>query len=83
MDDEEWMEYLRVSRPRHSASRMASVPAMGAQRRSMGGKICLERYQSMSGLRVEVEDSTSPGAYARLAAGSEAEMLQEAAEVMM
>lgn len=83
MDDEEWMEYLRVSRPRHSASRMASVPAMGAQRRSMGGKICLDKYHSMSGLRVEVGAITSPGAYARFAADSEVEMLQEAAEVMM
>lgn len=37
----------------------------------------------MSGLRVEVGDITSPGAYARLAADSEGEMLQEPAEVMM
>jgi len=38
---EEAMLYFLVSRPRHSARRTASVPGMGAQRRSMGGKICL------------------------------------------
>lgn len=39
--EEEAMLYFLVSRPRHSARRTASVPGMGAQRRSMGGKICL------------------------------------------
>ena len=38
---DELMLYFLVSRPRHSARRTASVPGMGAQRRSMGGKICL------------------------------------------
>ncbi len=33
--------YFRASRPRHSARWTASVPGMGAQRRSIGGKICL------------------------------------------
>ena len=53
------MEYFFVSRPRHSARCIASVPGMGAQRRSIGGKICLWRYHSMSGFRVEVADITS------------------------
>ena len=35
------MEYFLVSRPRHEARWRASVPGMGAQRRSIGGKICL------------------------------------------
>lgn len=84
MEDEELpMEYLRVSRPRHSARWMESVPGMGAQRRSMGGKICLYRYHSMSGFRVEVGGKTSVGAYARFAAGSEGDVLDEAGEVMM
>lgn len=39
--EEELMEYLRVSRPRHSANCRESVPGMGAQRRSIGGNICL------------------------------------------
>lgn len=37
------MRYLDVSRPRHSARRVTFVPAMGAQRRSTGGRICLWR----------------------------------------
>lgn len=37
----------------------------------------------MSGLRVEVGDITSLGAYARLAAESEGEVLLEVADVMM
>ena len=41
LDEEEAMLYFRVSRPRHSARWTASVPGMGAQRRSIGGKICL------------------------------------------
>ena len=40
-DAAEAMLYFLVSRPRHSARRTASVPGIGAQRRSMGGKICL------------------------------------------
>ena len=56
------MAYFLVSRPRHSASRTAEVPGIGAQRRSMGGKICFRRYQSVSGLRVEVGVVTSAGA---------------------
>lgn len=40
-DAAEAMLYFLVSRPRHSARWTASVPGMGAQRRSMGGKICL------------------------------------------
>ena len=40
-DATEAMLYFLVSRPRHSARRTASVPGIGAQRRSMGGKICL------------------------------------------
>lgn len=67
--EEEVRVYLRVSRPRHEARRTASVPGMGAQRRSMGGKICLVRYQSMSGFRREVGERTSVGAKARLAKG--------------
>lgn len=35
------IEYFRVSRPRHSARWTASVPGIGAHRRSIGGKICL------------------------------------------
>ena len=38
---EEPMAYFFVSRPRHSARWRASVPGMGAQRRAIGGKICL------------------------------------------
>lgn len=64
------MEYFFVSRPRHSARRTAEVPGMGAQRRSMGGKICFRRYHSMSGLRVEEGEVTSAGAKARLAVDS-------------
>ena len=56
------MLYLRVSNPRHSARCTASVPGMGAQRRSMGGKICLARYHSTSGLRVVEAAVTSAGA---------------------
>ncbi len=41
LDEEEAMEYFLVSRPKHSARWTASVPGMGAQRRSMGGNICL------------------------------------------
>lgn len=37
----------------------------------------------MSGFRVELEEITSPGANARLAADSEGEMLHEAEEVVM
>lgn len=40
---EVFIRYFRVSRPRHSARRTESVPGMGAQRRSIGGKICLSR----------------------------------------
>ena len=35
------MLYFLVSRPRHEARCIASVPGIGAQRRSIGGKICL------------------------------------------
>lgn len=35
------IEYFRVSRPRHSARWTASVPGIGAHRRSIGGNICL------------------------------------------
>ena len=69
-EEAEAMLYLRVSRPRHSARWTASVPGMGAQRRSMGGKTCLYRYHSTSGLRVELAAVTSAGAKARLAADS-------------
>ena len=41
VDAADAMLYFLVSRPRHSARWTASVPGMGAQRRSMGGKICL------------------------------------------
>lgn len=37
----------------------------------------------MSGFRVEVEDRTSAGAKARFAAGSEGEVFELAAEVIM
>ena len=37
------MRYLLVSSPRHSARRVMSVPAIGAQSRSTGGSICLWR----------------------------------------
>lgn len=80
---EEVIEYFLVSSPRHSARCMASVAGMGAQRRSMGGKICLYRYHSMSGFRVEEAETTSCGAKARLAAGSEEGIEDEAVEVMM
>ena len=40
-EEEAAMEYFLTSRPKHSASCVASVPGMGAQRRSMGGKSCL------------------------------------------
>lgn len=76
------MAYLRVSRPRHSARWMASVPGMGAQRRSMGGKICFSRYHSMSGLRVDADEVTSAGAYARDAVG-ELEAVVEVAAVII
>lgn len=77
------MKYFFVSRPRHSARCIASVPEMGAQRRSMGGKICLWRYHSISGFRDEEAESTSWGAKARLATGSEEAIEEEAVEVMM
>ena len=60
--------YLLGSRPRHSASIPASMPSIGAQRRSIGGKSCLARYQSTSGLSVPPDFCTSIGEYARLAA---------------
>jgi len=69
-EGEDEMLYFRVSRPRHSARCIASVPGMGAQRRSTGGNICLYRYHSMSGFKVEEADVTSAGAYALLAADS-------------
>jgi hypothetical protein len=45
---EDWLEfaliwYFLVYKPRHSARRTESVPGIGAQRRSMGGKICFKR----------------------------------------
>ena len=40
-DAAEAILYFFVSSPRHSARWTASVPGMGAQRRSIGGKICL------------------------------------------
>lgn len=48
-----------VSRPKHSASWTTSVPGRGAHRRSIGGKICLYKYQSMSGIRVLEAEQTS------------------------
>ena len=42
-EEDWWMEYFRVSSPRHSASRREEVPSMGAHSRSTGGKICLCR----------------------------------------
>ena len=83
VDAAEAMLYFLVSRPRHSARRTTSVPGMGAHRRSMGGKICLYRYHSMSGFRVEDVDVTSAGAYARLAVDSWAVVVPEAGAVMM
>lgn len=77
------MEYFLVSRPRHSASCVASVPGIGAQSRSIGGKICLYRYHSTSAFRVEVAAMTSWGAKARFAALSEEGMPEEAEVVMM
>ena len=77
------MEYFFVSRPRHSARCIASVPEMGAQRRSIGGKICLCKYHSMSGLRDDEAERTSWGAKARLATGSEEAIEEEAVEVIM
>ena len=56
------MLYFLVSRPRHSARWTASVPGIGAQRRSTGGKICLWRYHSMSGFNVLEGAATSAGA---------------------
>ena len=53
-----------VSSPRHSARWSGEVPGIGAQRRSMGGKICLWMYQAVSGFRVEVGGVTSWGAKA-------------------
>ena len=59
--------YFLASRPRHCASWPPSVPAIGAQRRSTGGNICLARYQSISGLSPPADFCTSRGEKARLA----------------
>lgn len=75
--------YFLVSRPRHSANCTALVPGKGAQSRSMGGKICLWRYQSISGIKVLLGLHTSCGAKARLAEFSLAETEQEEEEVRM
>ena len=64
-------EYFLASNPRHSANWPASVPSMGAQRRSIGGKICLARYQSISGFNSPEDFCTSRGENARLAAADE------------
>ena len=74
--------YLFGSRPRHSASWPGSVPAMGAQRRSIGGKSCLARYHSMSGLREDAGLRMSKGAKARLAALKEKGVSGRGAVVM-
>ena len=41
LEEEDVMEYFFTSNPKHSASCPASVPGIGAHRRSIGGKICL------------------------------------------
>ena len=74
--------YFRASRPRHSANWPASVPSIGAQSRSTGGKICLARYQSMSGFSSPDDFWTSRGEKARLAAEEEVLLVLLGAVVM-